>query len=234
MTELTRRISGSRRSRRRRAGRYGAVAAPASTRPAPYCSSGPGAPRSRAVAFRRSSICCGGGLRAEHAGGDDQRRGGGDLRGGHRGAVVVGRVAEGALVVVERELEDRAAGGALAGRVGERRVVAAAGGDEVEARAGVGVLGEAAVLGDRADARARRAAPPGRRRGLSAVFPAAATISAPLPRAYLTAAAIFGIWPAERDRRGELEAQVDDLRALLGGVADALGDRVLVAVAARR
>ena len=68
---------------------------------------------------------------------------------------VVGRVAERALVLArERELQDRAAVRAVrhaAGCVGQRRVLAAAGRDEVEPRAGVGVLGEAAVLGDGAD-----------------------------------------------------------------------------------
>ena len=95
------------------------------------------------------------GLRAEHAGGDDQRGGRGDVRRGHARADVALRVAEpaGSLRVNASCRIERPGGsfGRHAGWPGSARVLAAAGRDEVQARAGVGVLGQAAVLGDRAD-----------------------------------------------------------------------------------
>ena len=130
---------------------------------------------SRAVAFRRASIASGVGFGPSTPDAMISAAVADDVRGGHRRAEVVGRVAEGLPELArERELEDRAAGGevrAARGLLGEQRVLAAAGRDEVEARAGVGVHGEAAVLGDRADRQRRRAAPPGSRRAGAACCP---------------------------------------------------------------
>ena len=79
----------------------------------------------------------------------------------------------------------------------EQRVLAAAGRDQIEADAGVGVLGQAAVLRDGAD---RDDA--GQRGGIGdrveRVLPAAPTTSAPLERAYFTAFAISGICLASK------------------------------------
>ena len=122
-------------------------------------------------------------MAAEHAAGDHQR--------GHRGDV--GRrpsrclrsragmpKRRGELPVKVTWKMSRPAGFGMAVRVaGQVGVGAAAGRHERQARAVVGVVGQAAVFGRRADRRPRRARAPGRRSRRVPSLPAAATTSTP-------------------------------------------------------
>ena len=133
-----------------------AVAAAASTRPAPYSRSSPPPPSFRAVACRRATIAAGVGCAAQYPARDHERRGGRDVRRGHRSAFVTRGYAEAlGRAPRERHLEDILAGRKFGTAVGIARKVcvrAAARSDEREPAAVVGVRGEAAVFGRGADA----------------------------------------------------------------------------------
>ncbi len=175
-------------------------------------------------------------MRADHPAGDDQRRRRGDLGRGHRGPDVVAGIAE--LVPVrgrrERELIDRgqAALGVAVGLAGHDRVVAAAGGHDVQAVAAVGVVGQAAILGGGAD-RDDAGGAGGIGDLIGLVVAGGADDRHPAPVGVADGADDLRDLRARVDLAGEeLEAEVDDLRAVVDRVADALCDGRLVALAA--
>ena len=167
------------------------------------------------------------GMAPEHAAGDHQRGRRGDVRRRHRGAFVAGGHAEAAQRAAgERHLVDVAAGGFFGVAVGVARQVgvgAAAGRDERQAAAVVGVGGQAAVFGRRADGdhvgRARGVGD----RGVALVAGGGDDEHAAAVRVAQRVDQLGDV--RGRHAGGELEAEVDHLSAVLDGEEHAFGDR---------
>ena len=168
---------------------------------------------------------------ADHAGGDHERGRGAHVRRGHRGAHVAAGQPEAARRAVEGHLEDVAAGlllGAAVRFAGDAGVLAAAGGDDVEVGAVVGVLSDAAVLGRGADRQHLRGAG-----GVGDAAGGGVAGGADHERALAAGVAQRGedVGDLGAGHLGaELEREVDHVGAVAGGEADAGRDRDAVAL----